>query len=120
LVRIREQQTQRVDGLRTPGHVNPYDERVGDVDGHCAECLESTVRRAAKMQGFARHVTGDRDDGVVVPGEAVDRQSNEGAAAGLARFDRESRLLRAAYMECAGKEEGQRRWSIDGHVSKIH
>jgi hypothetical protein len=29
-------------------------------------------------------------------------------------------LLRAAYMECAGKEEGQRRWSIDGHVSKIH
>jgi hypothetical protein len=72
------------------------------------------------MQRFARHVTGDRDDRVVVPGEAVDRQSNEGAAAGLARFDRESRLLRAAYMECAGKEEGQRRWSIDGHVSKIH
>jgi hypothetical protein len=118
MVRKREPHAQRVDAARRPNYLYMSDERVRDIDRDGAECLTATVRRVAKMEWLASHCAGDVDDRVVVPVEAVNRQTNKRPATGLARVHGKSGLLGAGGVKCADQSDGQGRCSVVGHLSK--
>jgi len=85
----------RVQGVDAFGRSRDDDIRghgVGRVDRNGGESFPAAIGRLAEVERFARHRSCQTDRRVGVPGEPIDRQSDEGPDGGLARLDDQASL----------------------------
>ena len=124
LVRILESRVQRIDMLRRMRDHNARDDRIGRVHGNGGQCLPPSVCGRAEVERLARHRSREGHDGIGVPGNAVDRQSNERPDGRLSGFDDETGLRnsrsRGEKRDSARCEQMMSESAATWHRRKLH
>src|SRR5205814_4051489 len=115
-VRIPQHQMERIDRTGPSLDNHARDGGVRNFHGNSGNRLKAASGGWTKVHWLSSHHTGNEYRRVRVPGQPINRQSNEGAPCRLPRLDRESRLR--GYD--AERDEHRKEWKGNRSFDRSH